>query len=489
MDNQLGNEIKKISICDAADGRRYVKGYIDLLHASPELMTLNEKVMTIALKRFVDIRTDIGGTENGDCYPSRETLARMLGISVRTVSTVTKALSEKKVIQRIRRGEKKNNQYLLTDRSEMWSASSLEELALFATETDEERAIRELKSFGYEVNNGRIVATSDAELLAHRTTFELKEADGTKDYLINRDKKRIYIKVYFDFLDSGLLNSDEMGIFMILKSFLDVRVDLNGQSGCVFPSRETLSAKTGVSVRSVTRIINSLCEKGVIERQRRGFQESNLYILTDRASMWAAVDFDELKKAATETEADRALKLLEDKGYEIYSKNEVLSSSTADDGAAKKTSYDDGRVYSLKYIHSMVNYEWMEKQAWFDDHNKELVDVCIGIIDDVLNSNQKQMKIGQDLKPIAVVKRAFAKLNSEKVLYAIDTFQHTEQKLNQPVGYLRTILYNAGIGASVLADENHSNRSLTETGYTPFSIREDIRKDTVERIRKMKEDI
>jgi hypothetical protein len=83
-------------------------------------------------------------------------------------------------------------------------------------------------------------------------------------------------------LDYHLAVYDECGIYpTIIYGYLERWVWIGSKTGKgAFPSHETLSKQSGISVRSVVAALNELREKGWIDWARTG--SSNRYVLTDK---------------------------------------------------------------------------------------------------------------------------------------------------------------------------------------------------------------
>ena len=431
--------------------RIYTKAYIDFLDC--EILSLEETVLFLMLKSLTDFRTDINGT-TGRCAPSLKTLCDMSQLSTPSVRKVLSSLGEKGVVIAERRGLQMTNVYIVTDREQVWKAGTVGDMRRLATETDEERAIRISTEHGWTLRGNKMYPPKTFSKQEH--TYD-RYLTGERDALIARDKPRIYIRVYNDFLHSGILSATEAGLFILLKRFLNVKN--NDTEGCVFPSVETLAKKSGKSTRTITRTINSLVDKGVIEKKRRGVTRSNLYFISDRAQMWTSNNFEELKKAARETELDRSMAILEKAGYRKEPAGGITDIHIPE------------KEYTVEDIKKQIDYDgWAMYHP--DLHDRKLVEACIGVICETMNSSSKTMTIDGEPRKTRTVKSVFLALTIEDVLYAIDRYQNTRSDIKRPMLYLRTLLYRAGTGERTLAEENKLNRELREDGYDRYSILE-----------------
>lgn len=76
-------------------------------------------------------------------------------------------------------------------------------------------------------------------------------------------------------------------------------------------------------------------------------------------------------------------------------------------------------------------------------HEITLVDCMIEIMLDVILSESPKIKIAGELKPQAIVKNIFLRLNAKQFAYAIDKYTNVTVLVKNKNAYIRTILYNA----------------------------------------------
>lgn len=140
--------------------------------------------------------------------------------------------------------------------------------------------------------------------------------------------ERRFVRCYLDFLDSELLTGEEKIIFLILKRFLDVRID----QGDVYPSLATVCRLSGMSEKTVRKHLKSLQKKGVVTVKRRGLNKTNLYLISDKRDMWKSQTIEELRMTAEETAEEKAVRYLRGLGYTITKEKEpdqVVKPTTA----------------------------------------------------------------------------------------------------------------------------------------------------------------
>lgn len=146
--------------------------------------------------------------------------------------------------------------------------------------------------------------------------------------------ERKHVKVYHDFLDNSFLTTEEQMIFIVLKSYVDFKED----SGEVYPSMETICKRAKMSEKRARKNINSLIKKGIAKKVQRGLTKTNLYTLSDYATMWACDNVADVAAVADNkgvkplTPAEHIAEL-ERMGYTVQIKEKGLvsdSDQTAD---------------------------------------------------------------------------------------------------------------------------------------------------------------
>lgn len=134
---------KKIK--SVTDQRKFIIIYHDFLES--DLLTLYEKMVFIALKKFAD--------SNSQCFPSLKKLSKVTKISKRKIQDILKSLEQKHIIgieSRSRAdGGDTSNLYTLYDFREIWNAGSGEEVAAIIDGIEEKHMIEALIAKGYHV--------------------------------------------------------------------------------------------------------------------------------------------------------------------------------------------------------------------------------------------------------------------------------------------------------------------------------------------------
>lgn len=133
---------EKIKVQSGNRERHFVRCYHDFIDC--DLLTGEEKIIFLILKRFLDVRAD-----QGNVYPTLKTIQKMTSWGKNKVLRVMDSLQKKGVVVVKRRGLSRSNLYVINDKANMWKAQTIEEMQTAAVETAEEKAIRYLRSIGY----------------------------------------------------------------------------------------------------------------------------------------------------------------------------------------------------------------------------------------------------------------------------------------------------------------------------------------------------
>ncbi len=72
----------------------------------------------------------------------------------------------------------------------------------------------------------------------------------------------------------------------------------------------------------------------------------------------------------------------------------------------------------------------------------------MGLMVDVVSSEQEFIRIGRDRKPFDVVKSQFLKLNAEHIRFVLKCLKENTSKVVNIRQYLLTVLYNAPLTIS-----------------------------------------
>lgn len=167
---------KEIIVQLASPERYYTKCYHDFMDCN--LLNGEEKIVFLALKRFLDVKS-----EQGKVFPTIETIQDMTGWGNQKVVKYIKSLVKKGVVKKIRQGLSKPNIYILADYPTMWTCDTVEDMAAVADNqgmkplTPAEH-IAELERMGYTVQIKEKGLASDTDQSTDTSTMNYNSSMG-----------------------------------------------------------------------------------------------------------------------------------------------------------------------------------------------------------------------------------------------------------------------------------------------------------------------
>lgn len=234
--------------------------------------------------------------------------------------------------------------------------------------------------------------------------------------------QRLFTMVYYDFLESKLLNYYEKMIFIMLKKHAGKDTQKS------YPSLATLSKETGISKRKVQNCLKHMKELGVIEIQRRktenGDPDSNLYIVHDYRSMWTTKENEkDLADASTtkHQQSPQNSNISKPNNTEKIEKSQVIER------------------HSEEWI--MNYYEFDDFKTQNPTKESEIDDI-IHILHTILNTDSPTIKVNGEEKPTMIVVRRMLRLTQDMILYVINQYNEQTRKIKNPTAYITTCLYN-----------------------------------------------
>ena len=269
--------------------------------------------------------------------------------------------------------------------------------------------------------------------------------------------ERKYAKVYHDFLDNSFLTTEEQMIFIVLKSYVDFKED----SGEAYPSMETICKRAKMSEKRARKNINALIKKGIVKKAQRGLTKTNLYTLSDYATMWFCDNVEDVAAVADNqgvkplTPAEHIAELermgytvqIKEKGLETTAPTKVTADSSTQlnnfnqfDTTTNSGESQDLERYTLDQIKQLFDYDIM-----IADHSerKTDIDIVFTILYDALNWAKPTIRVdGQD-KPSMVVISKLMKLEQSDLWYTIEKYHEQQERIKNVNAYLLTILYHA----------------------------------------------
>lgn len=266
--------------------------------------------------------------------------------------------------------------------------------------------------------------------------------------------ERKYVKVYHDFLDNSFLTTEEQMIFIVLKSYVDFKED----SGEAYPSMETICKRAKMSEKRARKNINTLIKKGIAKKVQRGLTKTNLYTLSDYATMWTCDNVEDVAAVADNqgvkplTPAEHIAEL-ERMGYTVQIKEKGLDTEPTkaqhqaldNQNFSKEQNTTDkpksqAERYTMEDIRALYEYDSLIIQ--YPDKQTD-IDIVFDILYDTLNSTKPTIRIGGEDKPTMVVISKLMKLQPDDLIYSIDKYHQQDQRITNVKGYLLTILYGS----------------------------------------------
>lgn len=266
--------------------------------------------------------------------------------------------------------------------------------------------------------------------------------------------ERKYVKVYHDFLDNSFLTTEEQMIFIVLKSYVDFKED----SGEAYPSMETICKRAKMSEKRARKNINALIKKGIAKKVQRGLTKTNLYTLSDYATMWTCDNVEDVAAVADNqgvkplTPAEHIAEL-ERMGYTVQIKEKGLETEPTkaqnqapfNQNLSKEQNTTDklksqAERYTMEDIKALYEYDSLIIQY---PAKQTDIDIVFDILYDTLNSTKQTIRIGGEDKPQMVVIGKLTKLQPDDLIYSIDKYHEQTERIKNVKAYLLTVLYGS----------------------------------------------
>lgn len=265
--------------------------------------------------------------------------------------------------------------------------------------------------------------------------------------------ERPFFLVYQDFIKSDVLDTAEQKLlFIILKSFA------NSKNTC-FPSFQKLASISKLSKRKVQSTLKELEAKGVLKIEKRlredGGLSSNLYTLYDFKEMWLSDSDEELAAAVDIYEERKMIKALRAKGYSVEKEKGLVSipakvtDTSAQESIKSIDNYKKNVVSCQESVVCSYNFDVLRTLYEYDimvsdyPDMKQDIDVVMNILYDTLNTDSETIRINRQDKPASIVKAKLLKLTPSNIIYAINRYKEQTERINNPQGYIITLLYNS----------------------------------------------
>ena len=248
----------KFEVQLATPEREYVKVYKDFLNTP--LLSAEEKLIFIALKSFVRY-----GEDNGQIYPSMNTLCSISSLSRPRATRAISSLIKKGIVKKVRRGLTKTNLYTLVDNPVMWQSDNvakLKEMAESVIPYSSAELIEELKRRGDLPDQKRKEPVSEPTKV-HETSPNLLKSK--QDY--NSDDIKNQVERYTEEDIKELYDYDSM-----IERRPDLREDIDMLMNVLYDALNTTTDTIRISKQDKPTMI-------VISRLTKLYYEHLLYVL------------------------------------------------------------------------------------------------------------------------------------------------------------------------------------------------------------------
>lgn len=211
------------------------------------------------------------------------------------------------------------------------------------------------------------------------------------------------------------------------------------------------------------KAIKNLIEKGIVKKVQRGLTKTNLYTLSDYATMWTCDNIEDVAEAADNQGVkpltpEQHIAEQERMGYTVQIKEKELETAptkaqnqahnlkkfdivnTIDNFTTNSRENQDRERYTIDQIKQLFDYDFMLQEH--PDLQPD-IDSVINVLHTAMNICKPIIRIAGQDKPAMVVIGKLMKLDKESIMYAIRKFSEQTERIKNPAAYLLTILYNA----------------------------------------------
>lgn len=213
---------KEITVQLTVPERYYTKCYHDFMDCT--LLNGEEKIVFLALKRFLDVKS-----EHGQVFPTIETIQDMTGWGKQKVIKYIKSLVKKGVVKKIRQGLSKPNIYILSDCASIWTCASVEEMARVAESLDADPSTAEVHSakpqqIGYAMPAKEKELVSASDQTADTSTKDNNSLSKKDGIAIGTESQaeRYSMKELKDFFEYSIMIKD----YQVRKADLQAAFDI-----------------------------------------------------------------------------------------------------------------------------------------------------------------------------------------------------------------------------------------------------------------------
>lgn len=218
----------------------------------------------------------------------------------------------------------------------------------------------------------------------------------------------------------------------------------------IYFSQEQISGLMGCGVKKVRCLLKELDDRkgiGLITRVRQGLgNPDRIYVkkcvTPDRLKGNLQYGQNDLSGKAEMTDTDRCK----------LPGNDIEDSNTENNDTEYHSFYSDSSEMKRKEAERNVYQQIIKENIGYayivDEFNQQMLDEIVGLMVDVVCSEQEFIRIGGDRKPLSVVKSQFLKLDSEHMRFVLHCMKENTSKVLNMRQYLLAVLYNAPLTIS-----------------------------------------
>lgn len=235
---------------------------------------------------------------------------------------------------------------------------------------------------------------------------------------------------------------------------LSIRNHWMDEEGRVFIyfAQDQIAEKLGCGLKKAASLLNELGDKkgiGLITRVRQGLgKPDRIYvrkcISPDVSKQRTQIRQKGISRYANPIHTDLPDVLTNDteKKDTEWNDTEFIPFYSADEQDMDFQKRMEREQY-LQLIKENIGYEYL-----VIEYQPSMLDEIVGLILDVVCSEQKYIKIGGDKKPMSVVKSQFLKLDIEHIRFVLHCMKENTSKIMNIRQYLLAVLYNAPLTIS-----------------------------------------
>lgn len=225
---------------------------------------------------------------------------------------------------------------------------------------------------------------------------------------------------------------------------LSVKNQWYNKNGEVFiiMTRKEMESMLKLSAPTVRKIVKELIDLELIEEVRQGLTKPNLIYLLEckNFSLRKEKDIPSKSEKKSTRESKEVTPINTNVNQTDFNNTDSINQTAADNQDNNDTIRLNDPVSIKKEISDRIELERLLDT--YPQYIKEIKEIY-GIMAETLLSNKKSIRIAKEEMPASVVKEAFAKIDYDRFLYALQGLTANNTKVKNIRAYILTTLYNA----------------------------------------------